>query len=156
MRDDFDYEATIKAYFAACTAGDAEAIASFFTPDAVHYFPAGDTFPDGSPQEPFRGAKAIGEGFGTRFGGEFGTRWTVDYVLADPKRREAVIEWSNFKPDIGPDARLRGSEFYRFDENGLIVEIRAYYACPPGSPRVAYELGGFEYGRRGYPLAAPR
>ena len=34
-----DYERTIRDYFAACTAGDARAIASFFAPDAVHYFP---------------------------------------------------------------------------------------------------------------------
>lgn len=155
MRNDFDYEATIKAYFAACTAGNSKTIASFFTPDAVHYFPAGDTFPDGSAQEPFRGAQAIGQGFGTRFGGEFGTRWTVDYVLVDRLRREVVIEWSNFKPNLGSNARLRGAEFYRFDESELIKEIRAYYACPPGSPLVPYELGGFDYEGRGYPLVGP-
>ena len=103
-----DYESIIRAYFAACTAGDAEAISAFFTPDAVHYFPDGDTFPDGTPQEPFRGAEAIGHGFGTRFGGEFHTRWTVDHVLADPDRHEAVIEWSNFKPNIGGEHATPG------------------------------------------------
>ena len=110
-----DYERTIRDYFDACTAGDARAIASFFAPDAVHYFPDGDTYPDGSPQRAFRGADAIGHGFGDRFGGEFRTRWTVDHVIVDAERREAVIEWSNFKPSVSPDARLRGAEFYRFD-----------------------------------------
>ena len=129
-----DHERTIRAYFDACTAGDARAIASFFAPDAVHYFPDGDTYPDGSPQRAFRGADAIGHGFGDRFGGEFRTRWTVDHVIVDAERREAVIEWSNFKPSVSPDARLRGAEFYRFDAAGKIVEIRAYYACPPGGP----------------------
>ena len=33
------------------------------------------------------------------------------------------------------------------------AEIRAYYACPPGNPASAYELGGFDYPRRGYPNA---
>lgn len=148
-----DYEGTIRAYFDACTAGDADAIAAFFAPDAVHYFPDGDTFPDGTPQEPFRGAEAIGHGFGTRFGGEFHTRWTVDHVLADPDRHEAVIEWSNFKPNIGENTRLRGTEWYRFDDQGRIREVRAYYACPPGDPASTYELGGFDYPHRGYPTA---
>jgi ketosteroid isomerase-like protein len=148
-----DYERTIRAYFDACTAGDATAIAAFFAPDAVHYFPDGDTFPDGSLQRAFRGAEAIGHGFGDRFGGEFGTRWTVDHVLVDAGRREAVIEWSNFKPSVAADARLRGCEFYRFDADGRILEIRAYYACPPGAPGRVYELGEFDYVGRGYPLA---
>ena len=130
-----DYERTIRDYFDACTAGDARAIASFFAPDAVHYFPDGDTYPDGSPQRAFRGADAIGHGFGDRFGGEFRTRWTVDHVIVDAERREAVIEWSNFKPSVSPDARLRGAEFYRFDAAGKIVEIRAYYALSARSPR---------------------
>jgi ketosteroid isomerase-like protein len=64
-----DYECTIRDYFDACTAGDARAIASFFARDAVHYFPAGNTYPDGSPQHAFRGAEEIGHGFGDRFGG---------------------------------------------------------------------------------------
>ena len=147
-----DYERTIRAYFDACTAGDAGAIAAFFAPDAVHYFPDGDTYPDGSPQRAFRGAEAIGHGFGDRFGGEFGTVWTVDHALIDPERREAVIEWSNFKPSVSAEARLRGAEFYRFDGAGKIVEIRAYYACPPAHPGRPYELGEFDYAGRGYPV----
>ena len=34
-----NHERTIRDYFDACTAGDARLIASFFAPDAVHYFP---------------------------------------------------------------------------------------------------------------------
>ena len=37
--------------------------------------------------------------------------------------------------------------------HGKIMEIRAYYACPPGGPGRPYELGGFDYAGRGYPLA---
>jgi hypothetical protein len=146
-----DHERTIRDYFDACT--DTRVIASFFAPDAVHYFPDGDTYPDGSPQHAFRGAYAIGHGFGDRFGGEFRTRWTVDHVIVDAERREAVIEWSNFKPWVSPEARLRGAEFYRFDAAGKIVEIRAYYACPPADPGRPYELGEFDYAGRGYPVA---
>ena len=44
-------------------------------------------------------------------------------------------------------------EFYRFDAAGKIVEIRAYYACPPADPGRPYELGEFDYAGRGYPVA---
>jgi hypothetical protein len=74
-------------------------------------------------------------------------------VILDAERREAVIEWSNFKPSVSADARLRGAEFYRFDVAGKIVEIRAYYACPPGGRGRPYELGEFDYVGRGYPVA---
>ena len=41
---------------------------------------------------------------------------------------------------------LRGDEWYGFDrEIGLIEEIRAYYASPQDTNRVANELQGFDY-----------
>jgi len=40
-------EEAIRAYFVACNAADAAAMIACFTPDAVHYFPAG------SPSGPF-------------------------------------------------------------------------------------------------------
>lgn len=55
----FDYEATMLAYY---NARDPERIAAFVRP-AVHYFPAGETFPDVGPQTAFVGADAIGRGF---------------------------------------------------------------------------------------------
>jgi hypothetical protein len=146
----FDYEATILAYYAACDARDPERIAAFFTSDAVHYFPAGDTFPDGTPQTAFVGAAAIGRGFSEGFGGSGRAYWKLDRLLVDEARREAVIEWSNFKPGLGAEVRLRGAEWYGFDEAGLITEIRAYYACPPVAGPGTHELGGFDYAGRGY------
>jgi hypothetical protein len=145
-----DYEATILAYYAACDARDPERIAAFFTPDAVHYFPAGDAFPDGTPQTAFIGADAIGRGFSDGFRGSARAYWKLDRLLVDETRREAVIEWSNFKPGLGDEVRLRGTEWYAFDEAGLIEEIRAYYACPPAAAPSAHELGGFDYAGRGY------
>jgi hypothetical protein len=145
-----DYEATILAYYAACDARDAERIAAFFTADAAHYFPAGDTFPDGTAQTAFVGADAIGRGFSDGFQGSGRAYWKLDRLLVDVARREAVIEWSNFKPGLGAEVRLRGAEWYVFDEAGLIKEIRAYYACPPASSSGVHELGGFDYAGRGY------
>ena len=48
-------EASIRAYFDACTAADRTRLLSFFTADAVHYFPAG------SPFGALRGAPAIAD-----------------------------------------------------------------------------------------------
>ena len=146
----FDYEATIRAYYAACDARDPERIAAFFTPDAVHYFPGGDTFPDGTEQSAFVGADAIGRGFSEGFQGSGRAYWKLDRLLVDEARREVVIEWSNFKPGLGDEVRLRGAEWYVFDQAGLIKEIRAYYACPPGAGTATHELGGFDYAGRGY------
>lgn len=35
------HESLIRRYFAACNAGDHDALVACFTPDAVHYFPPG-------------------------------------------------------------------------------------------------------------------
>jgi methyltransferase len=148
------YADTIRAYYRACDARDAAKISSFFVADAAHYFPGGDTFADGTPQEAFRGAEAIGRGFADGFQGDSRAYWHVDRLIEDLSRREAVIEWSNFKPLISPNTRLRGAEWYHFDENGLITEIRAYYACPMSGTDNAYELQGFDYAARGYSVGA--
>ena len=47
-------EDVIRGYFDACNTGDADAVARFFAPGAVHYFPP-DMY-DG----PFRGGDIIG------------------------------------------------------------------------------------------------
>ncbi len=136
-------EQRIREYFAACNSGDAERIATHFEPEAVHYFPAG------APQGTFAGADAIGAGWAS-FVARLGSRWTVDHVLVDASRREAVIEWTHHKPGSG--SYLRGDEWYRFSERGLISEIRAYYACPAPDPALTHELGDFPYAARGYPV----
>jgi len=141
-------EAAIRGYFEACNSGDAGRIASWFTADAVHYFPAG------SPFGALRGARAIGENWAWCVR-ELGSWWTVDRVLCDPERGEAVIEWTHFKTAAGRDAYLRGDEWYCFAQDGLITEIRAYYACPAAGSAERYELGGFDYAGRGYTLRAP-
>lgn len=139
-------EQTIRDYFAACTAADRTRLLSFFTADAVHYFPAG------SPFGALRGAAAIADCW-CRCVQEWGSIWTVDSFLGDATRREAVIEWTHFKPKLG--GTLRGDEWYRFDEAGLITEIRAYYACPAQPGVARHEIADYPYAALGYPLTPP-
>jgi len=138
-------ESCIRAYFAACNTGEVERIASYFEPDAVHFFPPG------MYGGPFRGAYTIAQKWHDAVN-QLGSMWTVDQVLCDPPTRRAVIEWSHFKRRAG--VLLRGDEWYVFSSRGLIEEIRAYYAAPQDASLQRLELGGFDYAGRGYPTSA--
>lgn len=142
MMTNDDMEQRIRDYFAACNTGDAERIAAHFTDDGVHYFPAG------SPFGALRGAQAIGECW-AHCVATLGSHWTVDHYLGDTTKCEAVIEWTHNKPKV--QQVLRGDEWYRFNEAGLITEIRAYYACPTHAGVSEHGLGDFDYSGRGYP-----
>ena len=139
-------EAWIRADFEACNSGHIERIASYFEPDAVHYFPPG------MYEGPFRGARTIAERWSAAVK-KLGSYWTVDQLICDPRGRRAVIEWTHFKR--AQAVVLRGDEWYVFSERGLIEEIRAYYASPQDGSLKRLELGGFDYARRGYPIEAP-
>jgi len=140
-------EATIREYFDGCNEASVEKITGCMEDYAVHYFPAG------APQGTFAGSRGIAEGW-VRAVENFGSIWTVDHVLVDASRLEAVIEWTHFKTKLG--VYLRGDEWYRFSEAGLITEIRAYYACPSSAnPIVTHELGDFKYESLGYPMSPP-
>ena len=127
-------EATIREYFDGCNEASAAKMTGCMEAEATHYFPAG------APQGTFKGAQAIAQGW-IKAVQNFGSIWTVDRVLADAKRLEAVIEWTHFKPKQG--VYLRGDEWYVFSPRGLITEIRAYYACPTHTPPRSHEIGDF-------------
>lgn len=140
-------EDTIRAYFDACNSGDADTVAAFFTPDAVHYFPPG------MYEGPFVGAETIGRRWAEAVV-NLGSIWTVDQVLCDPGTARAVIEWTHFKTGTG--TILRGDEWYVFGPaTGLIEEIRAYYASPQDPSLNRLEIEGLDYAGRGYPLHPP-
>jgi ketosteroid isomerase-like protein len=139
-------EATIRTYFDGCNESDADKMTSCMEPDAVHYFP------DGAPQGTFFGAEAIARGW-IHAVATLGSIWTIDRMLVDASRLEAVIEWTHFKPV--PDVYLRGDEWYVFSEAGLIREIRAYYAAPGVAVPRNHYLGDFDYRARGYPMSPP-
>jgi hypothetical protein len=120
-------EEVIRGYFDACNTGDADAVATFFAPGAVHYFPP-DMY-DG----PFRGGETIGAKWSWAVR-TLGSRWT---------------EWTHEKTKAG--VVLRGDEWYHFDPgSGLIAEIRAYYASPQATGLDRLELAGYPYAERGY------
>ena len=140
-------ERRIRDYFEACNSGVVEAIAAHFEPDAVHYFPPG------MYEGPFRGALKIAEKWRSAVQ-NLGSYWTVDRLLIEPSSWQAVMEWTHFKTKSG--AVLRGIEWYEFDPvSGLIREIRAYYATPQPAEGNHFELGGFDYEGRRYPMAPP-
>ncbi|PVZ12012.1 nuclear transport factor 2 family protein [Actinomycetospora cinnamomea] len=139
-----DLEATVRGYMDACTAGDADTVAAHLAPEAVHYFPP-DMY-DG----PWRGARTIAQRWATAVR-ERGSSWTVDAIVVDEPRRQAVCEWTHHKGSLG--VILRGAEWYEFDGDGFITEIRAYYASPQAPDLARLELGGFDYAGRGYPHA---
>ena len=139
-------ETSIRAYFAACNRADKTGIMDFFVPEGTHYFP------EGSPFGVLRGAAAIADCW-VRCVAEIGSHWTVDNFAGDPESGQAVIEWSHFKQKQGQ--LLRGDEWYRFNDDGKILEIRAYYASPTHGGVVEHRIGGFDYAGRGYPLTCP-
>jgi ketosteroid isomerase-like protein len=110
----------IRTYFEACNAGEADAVASSFTPDAVIW----DT-----NVRPARGRHEIGEMWAAvarRWGG---ARWAVDTVVESADGITAATEWSmtGTDPRSGRAFTFRGSEHYRF-EGDLIAEIRQYWS----------------------------
>lgn len=141
-------EAVMREYYDGCNEADREKIRRCFTPDAVHYFPPG------MYAGPFRGAGTIAERWRAAVE-KSGSYWTIDALLIDAGRAEAVIEWTHFKTAQG--TVLRGAEWVVFDKvSGLMQEIRAYYASPQASELERLELGGFDYEGRGYEMVSPR
>lgn len=141
-------ESLVRAYFDACNAGDGKTIAACLAPGAVHYFPANERY------GPWRGARAIAEGWAATYK-QSKARWTIDALMVDCAKAEAVVEWTQFRAKSGK--RLRGVDWYVFDPvSGLIAEVRAYYAADEHRGQAAHELGGFDYAKRGYPTAAKR
>ena len=140
-------EATITEYFDGCNEADFAKMVGCMEPEATHYFPAG------APQGTFAGAAAIANGWIAAVE-RLGSIWTIDRFVADPSKRQAVIEWTHFKPAQG--IYLRGDEWYVFSERGLITEIRAYYAAPALLEPQSHMLGDFDYEGLGYPMTPPK
>jgi hypothetical protein len=138
-------ESTIRTYFDGCNEADVEKMASTFTSDAVHYFPPG-------LKGPWVGGRVIAENW-RNLTLTIGSAWTIERLIAEPESLQAVIEWTHYK--TGRGGFLRGDEWYVFDpDNGLIREIRAFYASSSDG-RQFVELEGFDYAGNGYHLSCP-
>jgi hypothetical protein len=134
---------TVRGYFEACNAASRERFAEVLAAECIHYFPPGTG-------GPYRGRDAIAD-LWIGFVRDKGSCWTIDRMVCDG--RDLVVEWSHFKPRVGE--RIRGSEWYAFDDHGQISHIWAHYASPRDTERAANELEGFDYAARGYPMQAP-
>ena len=124
-------EERIRNYYEGCNSADATLMESCLAENAVHYFPPG------MYEGPFIGAAKIAARWQTAVE-QFGSMWTIDHLLLDRPGRQAVLEWTHFKTKVG--VVLRGDEWMVFDEQGLICEIRAYYASPQASGLDRLEL----------------
>ena len=141
-------EATIREYYDGCNEANVEKITGDMEPDAIHYFP------DGAPQGTFFGAQAIADGWINAVN-NLGSVWTIDRIIVDANKLLAVVEWTHFKPKAG--VYLRGDEWFIFSEEGLIKEIRAYYACPASTDPVRnHMVGDLDYEELGYPMEPPK
>lgn len=127
------HQSLVESYFAACTAGDAAAVAAHFTPEAV-------VFDLNHP--PVRGADAIGAFYAKvrlRWGG---AEWLVDTYLDSGE--SAAIEWTMRGTDGERPFTVRGSEHYAF-VGGRIDQIRQYWT---------FDREALDTGLRDYPYDA--
>ena len=137
-------ESLLRGYFDACNAGDAKTVKACLAPNAVHYFTANERY------GPWKGNKEIAENWASVVK-QSKAHWTIDSILVDSSKAEAVVEWTQFRGKSG--RHLRGVDWYVFDRlSGLIGEIRAYYAADEHRGQATHELGGFDYAKRGYPM----
>jgi ketosteroid isomerase-like protein len=136
------YVDVLRRYIRGCNTGDLELMMSTFAADIVVYF---------IEQPPVRGREAVAK-FWKDYHETNHARWTVDHVVV--QGNEAVMEWSSFdaSADQRGEAFQRGVDWFVFDGN-RIAEIRQYYDVRGYLPaEAAYELKGFPYRERGYPL----
>ncbi|HWT93128.1 MAG TPA: nuclear transport factor 2 family protein [Solirubrobacteraceae bacterium] len=107
----------VRAYYADCNTGDADAVARHFTDDAEHLF---------TRLPPLRGARAIADQTARAVEHAQAT-WEVEHGIEAGD--EAVIEFLNCWTDLrsGERRTIRGTEWFRFAPDGRIAQVRAYY-----------------------------
>lgn len=135
--------AAVEAYFVACNTASRDRFAQVLSEGCIHYFP-----PEAGG--PYLGRDSIAD-LWIGFVAQKGSQWTIDRMVCDGE--QLCIEWSHFKPLV--DERIRGSEWYEFDEEGKITAIWAHYGSPRDVSRPANELDGFPYEQLEYALQAP-
>jgi len=140
-------EQIIKTYFEGCNEANFDKMVACFNPSAIHYFPP-DMY-DG----PWRGADTIANRWIATVE-KLGSYWTIDNLVIDTHKNEAVIEWTHFKTKLG--VTLRGAEWYIFDDDTeLIKELWAYYASPQDKTLKKLEIYGMDYKKRGIAISPP-
>jgi SnoaL-like protein len=137
-------EQVVRGYIQACNEADRGAIAACFMVNAIHYRP-------GLPK--WSGAGAIAGYFAKRVA-ESGQWWTVDQILTDADRSQAVLEWTRFDPQ--QRQIVRGIDWFVFDQQTFLIrEVRPYFAVVPSPDVMRHEHNDFDYAGRGYPVDFP-
>lgn len=115
--------ATSEAFFNAMNAGQPEAILATLAPDVVTYEPVGTP-----PNEGHEGVMAWLQG-NAAMGLQ---RFTVEIDAMYPAGNENIVIWtSTFVLADGREVVLNGADLHRFNQAGLIVEIRGYFDPSP-------------------------
>jgi ketosteroid isomerase-like protein len=127
----------IRSYYEALNTGDADAVASHFTDDAVHYY---------TRLGPHEGAETIGE-FAALGVESIDAQWHIENAIEQGD--QVVIEWTmTWRATESGEKRLdRGTEWFRIVD-GRIAEVRAYHHGGKKNPQG--DLLGFDHEGRGY------
>ena len=127
----------VRAYYEALNTGDAAAVSSHFTDDAVHYY---------TRLGPHEGAKTIGD-FAALGVATIDAQWYIENLIEQGD--QVAIEWTMTWRDPTSGARRldRGAEFFQI-RDGRIAEVRAYHHGGKKNPQG--DLLGFDHEGRGY------
>ena len=135
-------ECAVLDYFNACNNRDAESIRRVFHENVVNYLPGGMF-------GPVHGVEPLIKLWDSE-SGSINSHWHIETVFGCTKRGVAVAEWTAMKPGRGK--MYRGVDWFVFDDDGLITEVRGYYAAPRDDSLGKNELGGFPYEERGWTM----
>ncbi|WP_051834063.1 nuclear transport factor 2 family protein [Streptomyces sp. NRRL S-646] len=132
---------TISRYYDGCSTGDVDLMRTTLAEDVVHFFLAPNP---GSA--PVRGGEHLAR-YWRKVHRLIDAVWVVDHILDG--EAEAVIEWTMFwtPQHTGRRVATRGAEWFTFDTDGRIREIRSYYRQHEERDT---ELDAFPYAERGY------
>ncbi|MDX6624513.1 MAG: hypothetical protein QOE75_2445 [Solirubrobacterales bacterium] len=129
----------VRAYYESLNTGDAGAVSSHFTEDAVHYY---------TRLRPHEGAETIG-GFAALGVSAIDAQWYVENAIE--QGGQVVIEWTMTwrDPKSGEKRLDRGTEWFQI-RDGKIAEVRAYHHGGKKNPQG--DLLGFDHDGRGYTM----
>ena len=130
-----DHQIDVARYFKGCNTGDIDLMVSCFTDDVEAYF---------IDVPSIRGSRELAE-FWRDLNQTMGARWTVDRGIEQGS--QAVVT----PPEMTEELLWRGTDWFIF-EGGRIREIRQYHHARTLAADQTYELMGYPYAERGYPL----
>jgi ketosteroid isomerase-like protein len=129
----------VRAYYEDLNTGDAEAVSSHFTDDAVHYY---------TRLGPHEGAKTIGD-YAALAVNSIDGQWYIENLIEQGD--QVAIEWTmTWRDPKSGERRLdRGTEWFLI-RDGKIAEVRAYHHGGKKNPQG--DLLGFDHKGRGYTI----